>query len=49
MPCVHRMKLCVCTQDLDMYDESTDTPALGRNSNLNEELGQVSKNLLDPT
>ena len=24
-----------------MYDESTDTPALARNSNLNEELGQV--------
>ena len=25
-----------------MYDEETDTPALARNSNLNEELGQVS-------
>ena len=24
-----------------MYDEGTDTPALARNSNLNEELGQV--------
>ena len=24
-----------------MYDETTDTPALARNSNLNEELGQV--------
>ena len=31
----------VYVQDLDMYDESTDTPALARNSNLNEELGQV--------
>ncbi len=25
-----------------MYDETTDTPARARNSNLNEELGQVS-------
>ncbi len=29
-------------QDLEMYHESSDTPALVRNSNLNEELGQVS-------
>ena len=29
------------SMDLDMYDESTDTPAVARTSNLNEELGQV--------
>ena len=28
-------------QDLDMYHVETDTPALARTSNLNEELGQV--------
>ena len=28
-------------QDLDMYCEETDTPAMARTSNLNEELGQV--------
>nr|KAG5693725.1 hypothetical protein BaRGS_002108 [Batillaria attramentaria] len=27
--------------DLDMYHEETDTPAMARTSNLNEELGQV--------
>ena len=26
-----------------MYDPETDTPATARNSNLNEELGQVSE------
>ena len=26
---------------MDMYDEASDTPALARNSNLNEVLGQV--------
>jgi len=29
-------------QDLDMYYSETDTPAIARTSNLNEELGQVS-------
>lgn len=29
-------------QDIDMYHEETDTPAMARTSNLNEELGQVS-------
>jgi len=28
-------------QDRDMYCEETDTPAVARTSNLNEELGQV--------
>lgn len=28
-------------QDLDMYHEESDTPAMARTSNLNEELGQV--------
>ena len=28
-------------QDMDMYYEPTDTPAMARTSNLNEELGQV--------
>jgi phospholipid-transporting ATPase len=27
--------------DLEMYCEKTDTPAMARTSNLNEELGQV--------
>lgn len=27
--------------DADMYHEETDTPAMARTSNLNEELGQV--------
>lgn len=31
-----------CGQDLDMYHAETDTPAMARTSNLNEELGQVS-------
>lgn len=36
-------------QDIDMYDENTDTPALARNSNLNEELGQVKYVFADKT
>lgn len=28
--------------DRDMYHEETDTPAMARTSNLNEELGMVS-------
>jgi len=35
--------------DVDMYDASTDTPALARNSNLNEELGQVKYIFSDKT
>jgi phospholipid-transporting ATPase len=27
--------------DIDMYHEESDTPAMARTSNLNEELGQV--------
>jgi phospholipid-transporting ATPase len=27
--------------DIDMYHEESDTPAVARTSNLNEELGQV--------
>ena len=33
--------LCT-TQDIDMYYDVTDTPAMARTSNLNEELGQVN-------
>ena len=29
------------SMDVDMYDKTTDTPAVARTSNLNEELGQV--------
>lgn len=32
-----------------MYDPKTDTPALARNSNLNEELGQVKYVFSDKT
>ena len=32
-------------QDIDMYYDETDTPAMARTSNLNEELGQVWKYL----
>lgn len=35
--------------DLEMYDELSDTPALARTSNLNEELGMVSTVLTDKT
>lgn len=31
----------LCFQDIDMYYNETDTPAMARTSNLNEELGQV--------
>ena len=34
---------CFMPQDIDMYYDATDTPAMARTSNLNEELGQVCK------
>lgn len=33
---------CFLPQDVEMYYSETDTPAMARTSNLNEELGQVS-------
>ncbi|CAB0012892.1 unnamed protein product [Nesidiocoris tenuis] len=36
-------------QDLDMYHEETDTPAMARTSNLNEELGMVKYIFSDKT
>lgn len=39
--------LCFWFQDTDMLYEPTNTPAMARTSNLNEELGQVSQ--LDET
>jgi len=44
--CKNNSKLTVIgyLQDLDMYHAETDTPAVARTSNLNEELGQVSSN-----
>eukprot|EP00873_Tetraselmis_striata_P034770 jgi/Tetstr1/455034/TSEL_041890.t1 len=36
-------------QDIEMYDLESDTPALARTSNLNEELGQVEHILSDKT
>jgi len=35
--------------DLEMYDAETDTPALARTSNLNEELGQIQYIFSDKT
>lgn len=35
--------------DMEMYDETSDTPAMARTSNLNEELGQVRYILSDKT
>jgi phospholipid-translocating P-type ATPase (flippase) len=37
------------TQDLDMYHEGTDTPAMVRTMTLNEELGQISHIFSDKT
>ena len=37
------------TQDLDMYYAPTDTPAMARTSNLNEELGQIKYIFSDKT
>ncbi len=36
-------------QDLNMYDESSDTPAKAKTSNLNEELGQIDYIFSDKT
>ena len=44
----HNLKF-FCTQDIDMYYEPTDTPAMARTSNLNEELGQVKYIFSDKT
>lgn len=44
LPSIHLILLSF--QDMDMYYPETDTPAMARTSNLNEELGQVSKNFL---
>ena len=35
-------ELIYILQDIEMYDEVSNTPANARTSNLNEELGQVS-------
>lgn len=37
------------SQDTEMYHEETDTPAMARTSNLNEELGQVKYIFSDKT
>jgi len=37
------------SRDLEMYHEETDTPAMARTSNLNEDLGQVNTVLSDKT
>lgn len=36
-------------KDLEMYDAETNTPALARTSNLNEELGQIQYIFSDKT
>lgn len=44
----NRSNVFLCTiQDIDMYYDVTDTPAMARTSNLNEELGQVNLNKLN--
>ena len=37
----------LAVQDLDMYCKETDTPAMARTSNLNEELGQVRRHTVN--
>ena len=37
--------MVLTVQDLDMYCEQTNTPAMARTSNLNEELGQVRQHV----
>ncbi|XVE92539.1 hypothetical protein REPUB_Repub01dG0106200 [Reevesia pubescens] len=50
---IEMVKFIQCTQfinkDLNMYHAETDTPALARTSNLNEELGQVEYIFSDKT
>ena len=41
--------LMMIFQDIDMYYEPTDTPAMARTSNLNEELGQIKYIFSDKT
>lgn len=41
--------LVFINRDQSMYHEETDTPALARTSNLNEELGMVNTILSDKT
>lgn len=43
------MQATFINQDIDMYHEETDTPAMARTSNLNEELGQVKFVFSDKT
>ncbi|KAK3699934.1 hypothetical protein QZH41_016596 [Actinostola sp. cb2023] len=43
------MQAIFINMDLDMYDAETDTPAMARTSNLNEELGQVKYIFSDKT
>ncbi|KAL5963955.1 Phospholipid-transporting ATPase IA [Taenia solium] len=47
--CICDFVLCYAAQDLDMYDATTDTPAMARTSNLNEDLGQVKYIFSDKT
>jgi phospholipid-translocating ATPase len=41
MEIVKLAQTLLINEDLEMYDEPTDTPAKAKTSNLNEELGQV--------
>ncbi|PFX14576.1 putative phospholipid-transporting ATPase IA [Stylophora pistillata] len=43
------ISLTVTLEDIDMYYDKTDTPAMARTSNLNEELGQVKYIFSDKT
>lgn len=47
--CVPLQALVFINRDQAMYHEETDTPALARTSNLNEELGMVNTILSDKT
>lgn len=38
---LYSSRFLLFSQDIDMYYDETDTPAMARTSNLNEELGQV--------
>ncbi len=41
--------MVLIAEDRDMYDATSNTPALARTSNLNEELGMVSSVMTDKT